>query len=676
MNRWLQLGSVRWLVGLWAVLGWGAGAGYAQPVQPSEGVVLVVMDPLAKELACACVKGQGQRDYRQLAAHLRTAINQPVAVEFSDDLAETLSLIGGGKQLIIVGDRSRVAAEALKAKLAVQPVAELTGSDGSASLAGTFVVRASDPAKDLSDLRGRTFLFGLPKTDGKYDAALAALKAAGVEPAADSALRSDFTQAALDVIDSSASPAPVAVIPAYGPVLLTGCGSVRKGELRVIGTTAPVPFITVFVSESVPAAKQQAVLNSLLAVAKDAKLLELLESREGFKPLSRSSAAAQDWPDWRGPRRDGRVPLLPVRLPTTPKIVWSRGTTAGGLAGLAVSNGRLLLAERDLADENDVYRCLNAATGETVWRASFPASGSLDYGQSPRAIPVIQDGLTFLLGAFGEVRCLNVTNGAVVWTRDLVREFGAALPTWGMCSPPLLVDDLLVVNPGARGAALVALDCRTGKTRWATPGEPAAYSAFICGKFGGVRQIIGYDEKSLGGWDAATGKRRWQLIPPKTGDFNVPTPIALEDALLLATENNGARVYHFDREGRLIPTPVAHNFDLAPETATPVVTRDRVFGVSQGLHCLDLRHGLKSVWTLEYPVGDHAALIADDERLLVLSHSGELLLINGNSDRGELVSRLRVFEEGTEVYSYPALVGTRLYARGGNQVVCLDLNPD
>ena len=677
MDRRLHLGAVRWFAGLLAVLYCAAGDGFAQPAPRSEGVLLVVMDPLAKELACACVKGQGQRDYRKLAAHLRAAIAQPVGIEFTDDLTETLSQTGKGRHLIIVGDRSRVSAEARAANLTIQPVCELSGPDGSTSLAGSFVVQASDPAKGLSDLRSRKFLFGMPKTDGKYAAALAALKAAGIEPGPDSAIRPNYTEAALDVIDSSASPAPVAVIPAYGPALLTGCGSVRQGELRVIGTTAPVPFITVFFSESFAAAKHQSIINSLLAVSKDAQLLESLESRDGFKPLARESAAAQDWPDWRGPRRDGRVPSLPARLPSMLKTVWSRGTTTGALAGLAVSEGRLLLAERDLADEHDVYRCLDAATGETLWRASFPAHGSLDYGQSPRANPVIHGGMAFLLGAFGELRSVNITNGAVLWTRDLVSEFEATLPTWGLCSPPLIVDDMLVVNPGARKAALVALDCRTGRTRWTTPGEPAAYSAFICGTFGGMRQIIGYDEKSLGGWDPATGKRRWQLIPPNLGDFNVPTPIALDDALLLATENNGTRLYHFDREGHILPTPVAHNSELAPETATPVATRDRVFGVSQGLHCLDLHHGLKPVWKLEDSgFGEHAALIASEERLIVLTHGGELILLTGNSDRCEIISRLRVFEEGTEVYAHPALVGTRLYARGGNRVVCIELYPD
>src|SRR5256885_9550403 len=108
-----------------------------------------------------------------------------------------------------------------------------------------------------------------------------------------------------------------------------------------------------------------------------------------------------------------------------------------------------------------------------------------------------------------------------------------------MSSTPVLVDDLLIVNPGGTNAALAALDCLTGRTRWTAPGSPAAYSAFICGEFGGRRQIVGYDQKSLGGWDVKTGMRLWRLLPAVQGDFNVPTPIAADSGLIVSTENNG-----------------------------------------------------------------------------------------------------------------------------------------
>ncbi|NOS71199.1 MAG: PQQ-binding-like beta-propeller repeat protein [Verrucomicrobia bacterium] len=646
----------------------------------SQPIILVVLDPLAKELACACVKGYGQRDYRKLGARLELTLKQRVVVEYSDDLAESLKLASPGQEVIVVGEQSLIVQSAKRAALKCHPVCELTDPDGNTTLTASFVVRSDDQAKDLKGISGRKFLFGLADTEVNHAVVQAALRASGVETTAAPEKRAAYSDAALDVLDSQSPPHPVAVIPGYALRLLEGCGSITPGDLKVIGKTQPVPFITVFVGENIQAEKEQKILKTLLGINSDAKMLKAMESRDGFKPVTDKKPngpqanTSPDWPDWRGPGRDGHVPRLPGRLPETAKFIWKKAAMTGGLAGLSVSDGRLILAERDFDEEHDVYRCLNADDGELLWRVEFPTHGKLDYGQSPRATPVIHEGRAYLLGAFGDLRCVNVTDGKVVWKRQLLREFQAELPTWGMCSTPLVVDDLLIVNPGGTNASLAALDCVTGRTRWTTPGSPAAYSAFICGEFGGRRQVMGYDQHSLGGWDVKTGRRLWQLVPPTEGDFNVPTPVAVKGGVIVATENNGTRLYRFDEAGRIIPTPAADYQDLSPDTVTPVVTGGRVFGAHLGLHCLDVQKGLKRVWHRDdNALGDYATLIADEDRVLVITLGGELILLDAKSDKGDIISRLRVFEEDVEVYSHPALVGTRLYVRGGSSVVCLDL---
>jgi outer membrane protein assembly factor BamB/ABC-type phosphate/phosphonate transport system substrate-binding protein len=648
--------------------------------KPREPVALVVMDPLAKELACACVKGFGQRDYRKLAARLEKAIKQPVKIEFSDDLTETLAGTNPSREVIVIGDQSLVADGAKKARLKSHPVCDLTDVDGNTTLPALFIVRSDDPAKEIKNLAGRKILFGVPDADEKHAAALSALRDAGVEPATTSQ-RGAFSDAALDVLDSQSSPGPVAVIPGYSMRLLEGCGSVKPGSLRVIGKTRAVPFITVFISDSIPADKEEKLIASLLSIKNDPKFLNAMESRDGFIPCKGKDSAGprtgadSEWPDWRGQHRDGHVAQLPARLPSTPKFLWKKGGMNGSIAGLSISGKRVILAERDFADEKDLYRCLDANNGELLWLAQFHAPGKLDYGQSPRATPVIHAGKVYLLGAFGDLRCVNVTDGKLIWQRHLPREFKAQLPTWGMCCTPLIVGDELIVNPGGTNASLVALDLATGRTLWTTPGSAAAYSAFICGDFGGRHQIVGYDRQSLGGWDVKTGQRLWKLVPPADGDFNVPTPIAVDGGILVSTENNGTRLYRFDDSGRIISKPAAEFSDLAPTTATPVVTRDRVFGAHSGLHCLDIRNGLKELWRTDVEsLGEHASFIADNDRVLVLTYGGELLLLDARSDTCSIISRMRLFDDDVELYSHPALVGQRLYARGGSSVVCVDLS--
>ena len=670
MRRTVQIGVL-----LAFILSFGSAMG--KPKEKPQSLLLIVMDPLAKEMACACVKGYGQRDYRKLAARLEKVVKQRVSIEFSDDLADSMSLAGPGQEVMVIGEKSLVTNGATKAALKCHPLCELTGLDGMTTFNGLFVVRRNDPATELKEIGGRKIFFGLNEADETRGAVMTCLRRAAEHPA-EPEKRASYNEAALDALDSASSPPPVAVIPSYALPLLEGCGSMKPGDLKVIGKTGPISFITVFLADNIAAEKEEKILKVLLDIKKDAKLLKAMESREGFKPCDSQKAdgrqSSADWPDWRGSNRDGHVPKLPPRLPDTTKLIWKKAAMNGGLAGLSLCDGRLLIAERDFAEENDVYRCLNAENGELVWSIEFPAKGKLDFGQFPRATPVIHDGKAYLLGAFGELRCVKMKDGKVVWKRQLPGEFHAELPIWGMCSTPLIVDDLIVVNPGGTNASLVALDCATGRTRWTTPGLPAAYSSFICGEFGGRRQIVGYDYNSLGGWDVKTGERLWRLVPPVEGDFNVPTPIAMEGSLIVSTENNGTRLYRFDQSGRIIQKPDAEFPDLKPDTATPVMTCGRLFGAHQGLHCLDAKEGLKQLWFRDdKALTDHATLIADAQRVLVITLGGELILLDGKADGCAIISRLRVFEDDVEVYSHPALVGTRLYVRGGSNVVCVDL---
>src|SRR5258707_4466774 len=378
MNDIFRLSAL--MLPLWLTAGCVLGK---SPKNVPEPVLLVVMDPLAKELACACVKGYAQRDYRKLAARLEKAIKQRVNIEFSDDLAESMSGVSLAREVIVIGDQSLVANGAKKARLKCHPVCELTGPDGSTTLNASFIARSDDAANALKDIGGRKIFMGLAEADEKHRAALAALRAAGLEPPALAEQRASYSDAALDLVDSKLSPPAVAVIPGYALRLLEGCGSVKPGALKVLGKAQPVPFITGFVADTIPAEKQDKILQTMLGMNGDAKLLKAMESRDGFKPMKAQESTGPalhslgegGWPDWRGPDRDGHVPALPARLPGTAGFIWKKAAMNGGLAGLTISSERLILAERDFVEEHDVYRCLNGNNGELLWRVEFPARG-------------------------------------------------------------------------------------------------------------------------------------------------------------------------------------------------------------------------------------------------------------------------------------------------------------
>jgi outer membrane protein assembly factor BamB len=358
-----------------------------------------------------------------------------------------------------------------------------------------------------------------------------------------------------------------------------------------------------------------------------------------------------------------------------PAFVWRQELHSKGLGGVAATREYVIVSDRELNDTTDVFRCLRADTGQEAWAYRYPAPGQLDYGNSPRATPVIDGGLVYVHGAFGHVACVKLDTGEPVWELNTHDEFEPAeTPKWGTCSTPLLVDGKLIVNPGAKDASLVALDAKTGKVLWKAPGKAAGYGSLIAGTFGGRKQIVGHDADSLGGWDPQTGKRLWRLVPDRPNDFNVPTPIPVGDKLLVATENNGTRLYAFGPDGKIVPKPVAANRQLAPDTHTPVVAAGRVFGVWRRLYCLSLADGLKPVWDSDDKAfAVYGSAVTDGKRVLILTLHGELILFDAAADELAPLGRLKLFDDDKGVYAHPAFVGGRVYIRGSAAVVCLDL---
>jgi len=370
------------------------------------------------------------------------------------------------------------------------------------------------------------------------------------------------------------------------------------------------------------------------------------------------------------------VDWLPDKLPAKADPVWTVDVTSPGLGGVAATSDFVLFSDRGLNDTADVWKCVSAADGKEVWSHLTLCKGTLDYGNSPRATPLIHGEFVYLFGAFGHLTCVKLKSGEVEWELNLRDEFEPTdKPKWGACSSPLIADSKLIVNPGAKDASLVALDPKSGKTLWKTPGKPAGYGSHLAGTFGGVSQIVGHDADTLGGWDVATGKRLWTVKPGSPNDFNVPTPIDVGGKLLVSTENNGTRLFQFGTDGKIDPKPVATNKNLAPDTNTPVVVGDRVLGVWKRLYALDLKNGLKAKWDEGDTVfGKYTAVVATDKLALAVTLEADLILFDPLADEWKGLGRLKAIKGEKGLYSHPAFVGKRAYLRGGSAVVCIDLD--
>ncbi|MGI9428972.1 MAG: PhnD/SsuA/transferrin family substrate-binding protein [Bythopirellula sp.] len=658
-------------------------------------LTIVVMDPLAAPLSCPCVEGYAQRDYQQLADFIGERVGLPTKLVFHESLAVALQEKTQGQADLVIGKDSVVRSDAERSKLQLLPLARLTGKDGTTTQTGLIIVRTDDPAQSLAELEGYRFLFGPADCSEKYQAARDLLTAAGVSLPEQPETSAACSDGACKIIEWGNDVRAATVISSYAKPLLEGCGTIAKGDLRVIAETKPVPFVTAFVNRQVSEAVQKRLQEALLEVGTDAELLTALESLMGFEPIPEEELRLlkqpldttsqtdltvptdDSWPGWRGRGRDGHCGWLPKQLPEELQIVWREQLSGPGLGGVAANNEYVIIGDRDLHDEVDVFRCYAAKTGRPLWTFNHPAPGQLDYGNTPRATPLIAGDYAYLQGAFGDLHCVEIETGTIVWSKNFEFDFGATadLP-WGTCGSPLIAAGKLIVNPGAPEASLVALDPLTGETLWQSPGDTSAYGSFIAANLGGILQVIGHDASSLGGWDLATGRRLWELLPEHAEDFSVPTPVVVDGKLLVTSENNGTRLFEFDDAGRLIPEPVAINEDLASDTGTPVVVGEKVFAVWSALYCLDVNSGLKTLWsTRDSSFRVYGSLLARGDRLLITGASGELLLLDTSAADYDVVSRLSVFDTpDAELYSHPAMVGSRLYLRGEDALVCVELS--
>ena len=255
-------------------------------------LVVLIMDPLSKELSCPCVKGYAQRNYNELGSHLAKKLKRPVKVVFSESLigAQKSGKLPTGVDLII-GKRSVVEFDAKASQLGVTPIAALSGKDGLTTQLGLIVVPAGDPAKKVADLKGYQIYFGPEDCDEKHKAAIALLKQNGVEVPAKLETCSACSDGATKILELGADVRAATVISSYAAPLLEGCGTIQKGDLRVIGKTAPVPFITAFTTQRVSEIDRDGIRDELLNLIESPRLCEALETQLGFVELADSGTA-------------------------------------------------------------------------------------------------------------------------------------------------------------------------------------------------------------------------------------------------------------------------------------------------------------------------------------------------------------------------------------------------
>ncbi len=254
-------------------------------------LTMVVMDPLAAPLSCPCVEGYAQRKYEVLGDYLSEKLNRPVKIVFTESLKLAADNGKFEQADLIIGKDSVVRFDSRRIDEPVEAIARLTGKDGKTTQTGLIVVRKDDPAKKVDDLSQYRIFFGPEDCDEKHAAALQLLKSHQVTISDKLEVSLACSDGACKVVELGDGKKTAAVISSYAAPLLEGCGTIKKGDLRVVGETKPVPFVTAFVARRLDDSLKVKIENALLETGLNADILLALESQSGFVELETSRNA-------------------------------------------------------------------------------------------------------------------------------------------------------------------------------------------------------------------------------------------------------------------------------------------------------------------------------------------------------------------------------------------------
>jgi len=399
-----------------------------------------------------------------------------------------------------------------------------------------------------------------------------------------------------------------------------------------------------------------------------------------------------DWPAFRGASRDGVLNGLKLARDWSknpPKEIW-RQPVGAGFAAFSFANGFLVTIEQ--RRDNEVVVCYEAATGKEVWTTGWDTRFSeLLGGDGPRATPTISSGDVFALGANGRLVCLDGRNGHEKWSGETLAD--NANVQWAMSGSPLVVDNLVVVNPGAqtdaaRGGAVRAYDRGSGKEVWRAGDHRSGYASPQIATLGGKKQVLIFDAEGLAGHDLANGAELWRYAWPTYQGINVSQPIVIDDSsIVLAAGYNvgGARIKVTESGGKWSATEVwrSKNSVMRWKFSSGVrrkdSTGDYAYGLNDGqLECVDLKTG-KQVWKDETRpregegIGFGQLILCDDLIIAVAEKFGEMVLLEANPKEFRELGRVKALTEGNKTWNNPAIAHGRIYIRNAEQMACFDL---
>ncbi len=436
-------------------------------------------------------------------------------------------------------------------------------------------------------------------------------------------------------------------------------------------------------------------------------LLSALLAFVGFSLV----AQADNWPQWRGPDRNGisKEKGLLQEWPTDgPHLIWETQDLGTGYSTPAIVDSRIFLVSNKGLDDEFV-QALSTKDGKQIWSTHIGKVGNPD--QAPpypgsRSTPTVDGNALYALGSDGDLVCLSIEDGKVQWKKNLRTDFAGQPGTWAYSESPLVDGDKLVVTPGGKEATMVALHKKDGSVIWKghpqPKAEPAAdsaastatpprkkkkegaagYASAVVFNAAGKKQYIQFLGEGLVGVDAETGKFLWLYDHTSQGSpANIATPICSDNCIYTGTHYTGAGLIKLKADGDGVTYEEVY-FDkkLPRAIGGEVLVGEYLYGTSKELtQCITFKTG-EVKWSKEHGIAPASICYADDRLYLHGEDKGDVLLLEaspaGYQEHGHFTPPNVPSDRTGKAWPYPVIADGRLYIHDWGHLWCYDVKGD
>ncbi len=391
--------------------------------------------------------------------------------------------------------------------------------------------------------------------------------------------------------------------------------------------------------------------------------------------LAGGGAFAADWPAYRGPAQDGRSAETGVfgSWPADgPPTLW-RAKLGSGYSAASVADGRVFTLFGDGTME--YLAAFSAADGEELWRVRLDVERKDSFGDGPRSTPSVAGGAVYALGAKGKLVAVKAESGESIWSRDLVADFGARVPQWGVSTSPTVFEDLLLLDVGGRdGHGVVALSRADGKLAWKAASGVAGYSTPLVIEAAGTEQALFFTGKSLVAVTPREGRPLWSYEWRTSYDVNAAMPVFVPPDKVFISSGYGSgaallRIRHDEVRGGV--EEVWRSRVMKNHFNSSVLVDGYLYGFDNTiLKCIDAANGEEKWASRGFARG---SLLYADGDLYVLSQRGLLARVAATPEGYREEARAQILSGKT--WTMPTLADGRLFLRSHEEMVALDLRP-